>query len=197
MKDPENAIEVMKAVPNNDSHLSINTNYGNNYGNLNETAINEMERMKYTDFALYCTTILGLISSGTERSVFRNWIKTTEEHFENAEGMQLYCLDFGDTVPNAMTHIKFDGEVRHYKELIYIPDRKKPILDAMEEAGVRKDIVIIADSASPEKIKAIRRAGYSIRAVSKSHDANQMAIKTIRESIVHCCGQNIWNEYSG
>ena len=128
---------------------------------------------------------------------FRNWIKATEEHFDNAEGDQLYCLDFGDSVPNAMTHIKFDGEVRHYKELIYIPDRQKPILEAMEEAGVRKDIVIIADSASPEKIKAIRRAGYSIRAVSKSHDANQMAIKTIRESIVYACGQNIWNEYIG
>ena len=69
VKDPENSIEVLKAVPKDEKHLSINTNYGNNFDNLNEEAINEMEKLKYDDFPLYCTTILGLISSGTERSV--------------------------------------------------------------------------------------------------------------------------------
>lgn len=187
----------MIAIPKDKKHLSINTNYGNNYNNLNEEAINEMEKLKYKDFQLYCTSILGLISSGTERSVYRDWKNITLEAFEEAEGRTLYGLDFGDRVPNALVEMKFDGEKLYLKELIYTPDNKKPIIEALEEAGVRKDIMIVADSASPNKIKEIREAGFTIRSVSKSHDANQMAIKQIRESDVYYYGDNIESEYIG
>jgi phage terminase large subunit len=194
---PDNHVELLKAVPKNDYHLSINTNYGNNYYNLNAQAINDMEAMKYSDFQLYCVTILGLISSGSERSVYKNWQRITLSEFEQLHGNQLYALDFGDRVPNALLELKFDGEWLYINEMLYVPGNQEPILDAFKRIGVRKDIVIVADSASPNEITKIRAAGYLIRAVSKGHDANVSALKAIRESKVKYVGHNLHDEYIG
>lgn len=190
----KNKIEFLTAKPKDD-RLFIQTNYYNNFAHLNEKVINVIEENKHKDFLEYCTSILGLIASGSERSVFRDWTKITEDEYNLKEGNLLYCLDFGDVVANALIEIKLDGEYRHYKEKIYIPDNEMPIVQAMEKVNIRKDIVIIADSASPNQIAKIRAAGYTIRAVNKGHDANIEALKSIRNCKVTCCGENIWNEY--
>lgn len=193
-----NKFQFLQAKPK-DNRLFIQTNYYNNYQNLNELAINKIETDKFNDFLYYCVSILGLITSGSERSVYNGWVRIDLQDFDNAEGDTLYSLDFGDVVPNALTHIKFNGERRYYKQLLYTPDKELPILIALERlvnsGELDKTKLIIADSASPNQISAIRAAGYNIRAVGKSHDANIKAIKDIRNSKVYVYGQDLWNEY--
>lgn len=189
-----NTIQFMTAK-SKDNRLVINTNYFNNYEHINEQTINKIEAEKYIDFFNYCTAILGLIASGNERSVYSGWEKITEAEHDKKEGNILYVLDFGDVVPNALVEIKFNGEWRHYKQLLYTPDRELPIVEALDRLQIPKDKLIIADSASPNQIKKIREAGYLIRAVSKGHDANISAIQSIRTCKVTVCGDDMWNEY--
>lgn len=197
VKDPKNKIEALTAEPKDrERHQMIFTTYWNNYNNINEEAINEIEKGKHDDFALYCRTILGLILSGSERSVYQNFKRITLLEYLKKEGSILYGEDFGDRVPNALVEMKFDGENLYIWPRIYVPENQSPLLIELERNAIFKDVVQIADSASPNKIKEIRNAGYSIRAVSKSHDANQAAIKNIRQSnVFYVYDEQFENEY--
>ncbi len=187
----------MDAKPKNKDLIHVRANYNINRKNLNEVAIRNYVKDLYDDFHLFCTSILGFITSGSDRNVYQGWIKRTPTDWFEQEGDLLYYLDFGDTVPNAMGCIKFNENERHILPLFSIPNREQDIIESLELANISKSVVIVADSAQPKEIRRIKEAGYTIRAVSKSHDANVSAIQQLRRCQVYVYGDEVWNEYVG
>jgi phage terminase large subunit len=189
----------LRAVPKGYKHVAIEGNYGINRKNLSIDAIRKYEARKWNDFDYYCRTYLGLITSGSERSVLTGAVKITLEQFLEAEGNLLYGLDFGNTAPNALTlnKINEDDKTWYSLELLYKPDIEEPLLKALERLKISKRIPIIPDQAAPQQIAMLKQAGYTVRVVSKSHDANVKAIKNLRGYKLFFCGDNLWSEYLG
>lgn len=189
----------MSAKSNGYRHLAIQGNYGINRRNLSKDAVSKYELRKFKDFDYYCRTFLGLITSGSERSVLSGAIKIKKDEFIEAEGNLLYTLDFGDTAPNALclNKINEDDKKWYAMEMLYIPDKNEPLLTAMARLKISKQIPIIPDIAGRHQIIELRKAGYKIITVSKSHDANVKAIKELRQYQLYFCGENLWREYIG
>jgi phage terminase large subunit len=96
--------------PKKNNHICIITNYYNNYKNLNETAIDEYDSLKYKDFYDYCTTVLGLIPKSGQGSIYSNYF--IEKFPEEEKPLHGFGLDFGSNDPDALTEIKIDPSIK-------------------------------------------------------------------------------------
>lgn len=159
----------------------IHTTYVNNIENLDESFLNEVERIRESNPAKYKHIVLGGWVNKAEGVVFTNW---TFGEF-NPHGLQTsFGLDFGFSVdPDALSEVAIDKtrKVIYVKEHLYSNGLKTHVL-----AGILKDRtqgkVIIADSAEDRLIADLRHAGINIRAVKKG---------TIESGIIRMQNYNI------
>lgn len=147
-----------------------------------------IEGTKYTNPNYYRVYGLGLWGQITEGLVYTDVHIVPEfPKLRNGEDdIHHYGLDFGMTNPTALIaqHVA-DGLPKKRlinKEIIY-----KAGLDAIEliaefeRMGVRKDRVIIADSARPEMIKSLRSTGYDVRPSIKFAGSVLSGINDVRK----------------
>lgn len=105
-----------------------------------------------------------------------------------------YGLDFGMTNPTALVaqHIQDSFVVRQGQTapkknlvnelLLYKSGLDAPnLISEFERIGVRKDLIIIADSARPEMIKSLRDAGYRVRPCIKFAGSVLSGINDVRK----------------
>lgn len=102
------------------------------------------------------------------------------------DDIQSYGLDFGFSDPLALTaHNVQDALPKKNfisKEILYKSGLDGPgMVAAFNDLEIRKDVMIIADSARPEMIKSLRDAGYSVRACEKFAGSVLSGINKVRK----------------
>ena len=111
----------------------------------------------------------------SQTTIFFNW-EQTDLFYEQAEGEELYGMDFGYMDPTTLTRIKYHAKQIFIDQLLYKTELTSEgiirHLDTLREAKkIKFTDKIIADSSRPELIEAIRRAGYNIHRAKKGDES--------------------------
>ena len=150
---------------------------------LTKKTIKEIERLKTTDKNMW--RIYGLGERGvTQATIYSNW-DYSDEVFEEFEGQELYGLDFGFNNPTALVGVKYHEEGIFAEQLLYMTDLTSDlIIKEMDKLVVinklTKESTIFADSARPEIIEDIAKAGYNVFSVKKEKDSILRGINFIK-----------------
>ena len=171
----------------------IHTSYLDNYENLSESYINQIELMKRNNPNKYNHVIMGGWLDKAEGVVFTNW----KFGAFNPNGLQTSCgMDFGFSVdPDTLTEVAIDkNKMKIYvKEHIYNKGMKSHELAKIILSKVDKKL-IIADSAEPRLIEDLRYLGVNIQAVKKGTIESGITRMQDYELIVEPNSSNIAKE---
>ena len=144
----------------------IHTTYLDNYDNLPQSFIYNVEKIRDTNPEKYKHKILGGWLDKAEGVVFTNW----EYGKFNPDSLQTSVgLDFGFSVdPDAAVEVAIDKAkgIIYLKQLVYRNGLGSSQLAEILKAKARNKL-IIADSAEPRLISDLRNKGLNIRPVKK------------------------------
>jgi phage terminase large subunit len=117
-----------------------------------------------------------------EHLIYSNWQEC--DSFPN--GLEeIYGLDFGFNNPTALLRIGYDGKELWEEQLIYNTKlTNQDLIKLMNDIGVSKKRWIYADSAEPDRITEIRRAGYLIKPGDKKVNPGIDFVKRMRVNVV-------------
>lgn len=144
----------------------IHTTYKDNINNLDESFINEVERIRLTNPKKYEHQILGGWLDKAEGVVFTNW---SFGEFDNSLQYS-FGADFGFSIdPSTLVKVAIDKKNKkiYLDELLY-----KPKMTTSEIAHVYLNYapnkqLIIADSAEPRLIDELQRYGLNVKPTEK------------------------------
>lgn len=137
---------------------------------------------------------LGQIGS-LEDNIYHGWIKATEAP-QDAKLVR-YGLDFGYNDPTAMVAIYEcqDGSL-FVKELLYESELNSDEYgEVMQELEIDGTVPIIADSARPEIINAIRSYGYLVVPADKNPGSVLRGIDRVQQRHIIYDGKDLEREY--
>ena len=144
----------------------IHTTYEDNIEHLDQSFLDEVQRIKETNPNKYQHAILGGWLDKAEGVVFTNWQFGTF----NPNGLQTsFGMDFGFSIdPDALTEVAIDKakKIIYIKEVIYERGLKTHVLAQLMKDKVGGGL-IIADSAEPRLIDDLRYQGINIQPVKK------------------------------
>jgi len=171
----------------------IHTSYLDNFDNLSESFLNQIEKIKQNNSHKYNHVILGGWLDKAEGVVFTNWSFGSF----NPDNLQTSCgMDFGFSVdPDTLTEVAIDkSKMKIYvKEHIYQNAIKTHELAPMILSKVGNKL-IIADSAEPRLIEDLRHLGVNVQAVKKGTIESGITRMQDYEIIVDPSSQNIAKE---
>lgn len=146
--------------------LSIFGTYYDNIKNIHPSTITKFERFRETNPEYYWTVIRGYITDGARGRIYEGWKFIGTEAFETLELPYLFALDFGYSIdPNALQKIKYEGERRYCRELIYSAHLDNVSLaKRMRDVGVKPTDLVIADmgNGGDLRIAELRRGWRGI-----------------------------------
>jgi len=146
---------------------------------LDSEYINELERLKEQDEELYRVFTLGEWGQLTGL-IFPNW--TTAKKIP--EGVTYYGLDFGYENPTALIEVTQREDELYVKELIYKTHlTNSELIEEMKSLNIKG--TIIADSAEPNRIEEIYKAGFDIRPANKGKDSIRLGIDFLKRFKVY------------
>lgn len=100
-------------------HLSIYGDYILNLKNLDNNTVARYLRYKETQPRYYYNQIKGFVYDGGDKKTYYGWSKVTVEEFDEIDGVECYGIDFGDTSPTSLVHIKYIDGRFYRRELLY------------------------------------------------------------------------------
>ena len=163
---------------------------------LDPLKVREWERMRDLDPKYYSKHIMGEWQDASEGRIFDNW---TPEWNPDPDATRVIGLDFGySNDPTAIVDVRFRKNRVWVKELFYGKAvTNQDIAQILQENGVSRSDIIIADSSEPKSIEEIRRAGFSVRPAVKGPDSVRNGISKLmaKEVYVDPNSKNIWEEY--
>lgn len=140
-----------RATPKADRNLiSIFGTYYDNIKNINIDTAYKFEMFAQTNPEYYWTVIRGLISDGARGRIYTGWKFITDAQFEALQLPHVYGLDFGySRDPNALVKVKYEGNRRYRRELIYMPHLGNlELAKRMRDVGVMPDDLVVADTGN-------------------------------------------------
>lgn len=131
-----------------------------------------------------------------EGNVYSGWISADE--YDGKLDLVRYGLDFGFTNDETGMVAVYRTEDGGYllRELIYetgLLGSQYP--ERLERAGVEHNVLIIADSARPEIIAEIKRAGFRCIGAEKGAGSVLKGIDYVSQSKIYFEGKNLEREY--
>jgi len=171
----------------------IHTTYLDNIKHLDQSFIDEIEKIKETNPKKYKHQILGGWLDKAEGVVFNNW---RVDHFIE-QNLTAYGQDFGFSVdPTTLVKVSIDkANKRIYaQELLYKPklNTSEIYTENVRYCGQRG--LIIADSAEPRLIEELRSRGLNIRGIDKPKIVDRIALVQDYELIISPDSINIIKE---
>lgn len=146
--------------------MSIWGTYYDNLTNIHPTTVQKFESFKFTNPEYYWTVIRGYITDGARGRIYNGWQFISSEVFESLDLPYVYAIDFGYSIdPNALLKIKYEGNKRYCRELIYSPHMDNVMLaKRMRDVGVNKNDTVIADmgNGGDLRIAELRRGWQHI-----------------------------------
>lgn len=160
---------------------------------LPKSIISQIKQLEFTDPELWA--IYGLGEKTTSKlSVFSHFqLKNTPrpEKFKSF----IYGLDFGYNHPTALVKVWYHENELWVEEMIYESYLTTPdIIERMNELGIDKRTMIMADHARPDMISDIRKAGYFVQEADKSV---KKGIDDVKSHIVNidAGAKGTWKEF--
>lgn len=158
----------------------IHTTYLDNINNLDESFLNEVNRIKASNPHKYNHVILGGWLDKAEGVVFNNW----ELGKFNPNNLQTsFGQDYGFSIdPTTLVEIAIDKK----QKLIYLKEHLYKVnLTTSEIATINKDRagnkLIVADSAEPRLISELNRAGCNITKAKKGAGSISAGIEIMKD----------------
>ena len=168
-----------KIIPREDANF-LKTTYKDNPF-LEQSLIDEIERLKYTDEQYW--QIYGLGEKGISKATIFNYVECNQVPFE-AEVVS-FGMDFGFTNdPTALVKVsKLDNNL-YIEELLYRTMMTTGDIHNFLKGKVNRE-PIYADSSEPRIIEELRRMGWSIRASLKGRDSVNAGIDLLKRFKLH------------
>lgn len=171
----------------------IHTSYLDNYENLSESFINQVENIKENNPKKYEHVILGGWLDKAEGVVFTNW----KFGAFNPDNLQTsFGQDFGFSIdPTTLVEVAIDKKHKriYLKEHLY-----KPKLTTSEIIHINKAIcgykMIVADSAEPRLIDELNKAGLRVIATPKGAGSISAGVALMQDYELIVEGENIGKE---
>lgn len=151
---------------------------------LERSIVEEIERLKVIDENYW--RIYGLGERGCSRAViFDNWDLVDE--FPDTVDEILYGVDFGYNNPSVLLKVGIKDRVDVYvEELLY--QRYLTNTDFISRLGELipdRNKLIKADSAEPDRIEEISRAGFYVQGARKGKGSVKDGIDTVKRKRIH------------
>lgn len=182
--------EGFNGIKNNVTY--IHTTYLDNIKNLNDSYLQQIERIKETNPNKYKHQILGGWLNKAEGVVFDNW---RIGDFVNT-GYKYFGQDFGFSVdPTTLIECSIDklNKRIYVNECLYKSGLKTSQI-ATENKRYADRTLIIADSAEPRLIEELKQQGNNIKGISKPLIIDRVALLQDWEIIVTPESKNIIKE---
>jgi phage terminase large subunit len=160
---------------------------------LNQETINEIERLKDTDPNLWRIYGLGIMGIASAR--IYNHFELCDELPESGE--TIYGLDFGFNHPTALVEIREYDDAYYIDELVYASGMtNNDLIEKMRDLEVKRGKYLFCDSAEPNRIEEIRRAGFN--AFLSDKDVRK-GIDTVKSKKIYITKRstNLLKEYRG
>jgi len=143
----------------------IHSTYKNNLSNLTKSQIDEIESLQNADENLWKVYGLGLRGTSSE-TIYTHWKQI--ESFPQCSDI-CFGLDFGFNHPTALVKVGFlDGACYVDEQLYESKLTNDDLAYLIKTMGITRSTEIFAETARPEAIEEIRRAGLNIKPADKS-----------------------------
>ena len=158
----------------------IHTTYLDNYKNLDESFLDEVERIKKSNPKKYNHVVLGGWLDKAEGVVFDNW---SYGDFNPDNLQSSFGQDFGFSIdPTTLIEVAIDKK----KKKIYVKEcAYKPKLTTSEIASINlhhaNKKLIIADSAEPRLIEELKAKGCNIKPTEKGQGSISAGIALMQD----------------
>lgn len=170
----------------------IHTTYLDNIDNLDESFINEVQRIQLTNPEKYKHQILGGWLNKAEGVVYSNWrIGNFEEHSKIVFGQ-----DYGFSIdPTTLDKVSIDKVNKriYIKECFHKTGLTTTQIYQENVKHVQKEL-IVADSAEPRLISELKARGLNIKGIDKPKIVDRIALMQDYELIVDPESINIIKE---
>lgn len=171
----------------------IHTTYLDNINNLDQSFINEVERIKVNNPTKYKHQILGGWLNKAEGVVFNNW---RIDEFKEVN-KSVYGQDFGFSIdPTTLIQVSVDKDRKqiYCKELLYKTGLTTSQIydDNYRYCGANN--LIIADSAEPRLISELQSRGLNIKGIKKPTIIERIALVQDYELIIDPNSTNLVKE---
>lgn len=172
-----------KLIPREDCAFYQTTYKDNPF--IPERVRKEIEEYKNLDENYW--RIYGLGERGiSETTIYTHW-KFYEKEFKEAEGEELFGLDFGFNHPTALIKVKYCEPAREIiaQQLIYKSGHTTETLieemkNLVKEGKIKYSDKIIADNSRPEMISALYKEGFNIHPSKKGDGSVLRGINFIK-----------------
>lgn len=171
----------------------IHTTYLDNYENLDQSFLHEVEQVKANNPKKYEHVILGGWLDKAEGVVFTNW----QYGLFNPDNLQTsFGQDYGFSIdPTTLVEVAIDRK----KKIIYCKEHLyKPKLTTSEIAHINNEItkgkLIVADSAEPRLIDELAKFGNRIVATTKGAGSINVGVELMKDYQLIIEGENIGKE---
>jgi phage terminase large subunit len=143
---------------------------------LNETQIQEIERLQQEDLNYW--KIYGLGERGVSgATIYTNWEETDKK---DVQGETAYGLDFGFNNPTALVKCVRTDAGMYAEQLLYQSHLTNNDLIQALKGLVSTRNIIYCDSAEPDRIAELSRAGFNVRPAKKEVKVGIDKCKSVR-----------------
>lgn len=143
----------------------------------------ELEALRDIDPELYKVYCLG--RWGTLHDlIYERWHVEPFDYRALAFETECFCMDFGYGVPTALLHEGFSGHRVRVTELVYRTELTSEELIEETWAAIPKEkrkLPIYCDSADPEAIETLRRAGMNAQPAVKDKNSVVNGIRCVKD----------------
>lgn len=132
---------------------------------LEKAIVDEIERLKDADPDYWKVYGLGEIAN-ISHIIYTHWRDVAQ--FPEG-GQTVYGLDFGYNNPTALMEVKLYDNVLYWREMLYESKlTNNDLIEKLKGFPELRGRTIIADSAEPNRIEEISRAGFKIEGANKA-----------------------------
>ncbi len=163
--NPSDEHSYVYKIADDPKNKLIHSTYLNNLHFLPRFQIEEIESLKDIDENLWKVFGLGLRGTSTE-TIYTHYKEC--DHFPQCDQV-VYGLDFGFNHPNVLVKIGILDDVLYWEEIIYETKLTTDDLAYLIKTnGIDSTCEIFADSARPDTIEELNRAGLWVQPAIKS-----------------------------
>ena len=163
--NPADEFSYVYKLADDPKNKKIHSTYLNNLNFLTPAQIAEIEGLKDVDENLWKVFGLGMRGTSTE-TIYTHWKEC--DHFPQCDQV-VYGLDFGFNHPNVLVKIGMRDDVLYWEEVIYETKLTTDDLAYLIKLqGLDGTCEIYADSARPDTIEELNRAGLWVQSAEKS-----------------------------
>lgn len=175
-----------KLLKSDKTKLHISTFADNRF--LSQILIDEIKSYEFTDFDKWLVYGLGLPARNNQAVIYPNYSIYKEAPEKKLESGRAYGFDVGFTVPCALTEVTFtdNNKYAYVQQHLYKPQlTNSDIIEEFNTLKIDKSIPIYVDSAAPQVIEELIRAGYKAKPAKKDVEEGIKKVKSMKLFIDH------------